>query len=148
VLPFGAALRFWRKLRGFKQGALAQALGITQSTYSGWERQSEPPRNTLAVAQLAVLLGVEYEALKEGRIEMPAIAAIQVSEQDMIETIARQRGISPELLRDWIIALIVMPAETQEIEVEGARLKTRLWQKQHKRLNEANAEYNAEIEEG
>lgn len=51
---FGRALRRWRRLRGVKQSHAAELLGVTQATFSRWERGHHriPAGATRQLAQL------------------------------------------------------------------------------------------------
>jgi len=40
--PYGCILRAWRRQAGLSQQALADRLGVRQSTISGWETATKP----------------------------------------------------------------------------------------------------------
>lgn len=61
-LTFGETVRDFRKLRGFTQETLAEALGVDQALISMWERDTRMPP-TKRLVQLAHVLRVPPSAL-------------------------------------------------------------------------------------
>lgn len=68
VLPFGQALRAWRKMRNLTQGELGELLSTEQTTISKWERRTEPIADYLLMVRLSEVLSVPIDDLEVGRV--------------------------------------------------------------------------------
>lgn len=56
-------IKAWRKYKGKTQKAMAEAMGITQATYSAIENADKPQRGSLE--RIAAVLGIGVEQLEE-----------------------------------------------------------------------------------
>ncbi len=68
ILPFGNALRFYRKRKGLRQEDLAEETGLSQTTLSTWEGRAEAPSDDFALSVISDVLEVSLDDLKAGRV--------------------------------------------------------------------------------
>jgi transcriptional regulator with XRE-family HTH domain len=76
---FGAMLRYLRKRSRRPQREIAAALGVSQSTLSGWERLADAPNDPFVIGVLAELFSVPSENLAARSLLVPDAAADPVS---------------------------------------------------------------------
>ncbi len=62
----GDRLRILRQIKGLKQSAVAQKIGISTTTYSGWEQNGSYPSYKMA-CELAKLFEVDVSVILDNK---------------------------------------------------------------------------------
>lgn len=70
ILPFGEALRYLRRQKRLTQEDIAPLIGISQGTLSNWEKSIYPPKDEVALEQLATILDTSFADLVAGRVHL------------------------------------------------------------------------------
>lgn len=133
-LTFGDAMRFRRDQLGYTQEELADLVGRDQSTVARWERQSRPPKDAYALAQLADALQIDEADLRAGRVRVGGPLASEqearaVAAEDLIKRIARIRApeVDPDEAESFLRLLLRLDVdEIRALRNQGelyARLK-------------------------
>lgn len=88
VMPFGEAVRYLRRLRGWTQAELADKIGVGQSTVANWEGLARPLNDPLTLMDLADALDIGVEELRAGRVARRGPAS-EASKEDLEALVAR-----------------------------------------------------------
>lgn len=126
----GRRLRRLRLLRGWKQGVLAEAAGVTQATVSRWESGELEPGPEAGERLMALLARPAPGADSALRrlVEASGLPMHLVADTDH-----RLLAVSPPRLREWgpdkdgLRGTCLWRFATAEIEAEEARLADRGW---------------------
>lgn len=117
---FGQALRFYRKRAGLTQAQLAAKVDVDQTTLSGWESRAEPPRDPMALMQLADVLHVVDEDLQAGRIRRSEVPEVK-NDDALLRTLAARFGGKhgdPAVLEALLKAFAKLSPEEQQYQLE------------------------------
>lgn len=68
ALPLGPALRRFRRLRGIKQGDVAERLGVTQASVSRWESGAHEPEGAVR-ARITALIAAAADSAGDAAVK-------------------------------------------------------------------------------
>lgn len=134
-------LRLERKWSLRQLGARAKLAGAYIQQLEAGTRENPSVEMTRRLAGAFGLTVSEFIGEKE--------PPVRLTNEDMIDILARERDLSPgdlEAALEWLAAI---PKENRDIEIQGAKLQTKQWYNRRKQqTHETGTEYNASVEEG